>query len=331
MDQIGVVTTDPVAAALRSLDVHSSIFCLSELRAPWGFRVEGVGIAKFHIVLEGAAWLRLDTREPCHLGAGDLVLLLRGQAHAMSDHPESAVIGLDQLISEHPLQDGSRLRCGGSGALTRILCGGFSLAGQGATQLLGHVPDILRVDADSVAATTWLAPVLSAIELESAGGGPGASVIQTKIADVFVVQALRSWLAGAEQAGVLPAAVLSNDLVIAAAIEEVRNSLDTRWTIDKMASNAGLSRTAFVARFRKAVGDSPMHYVSRLRLSSAAGLLTTTRQSLHEVAVATGYETDASLSKAFRRELGVAPGAYRGMAGKLRTDAGKSGPNPKAR
>ena len=62
------------------------------------------------------------------------------------------------------------------------------------------------------------------------------------------------------------------------------------------------------------VGDSPMRYVSRLRLSTAAGLLTTTRLSVHEVAVATGYDSDASLSKAFRRELGVPPGAYRDRA-----------------
>jgi transcriptional regulator GlxA family with amidase domain len=181
--------------------------------------------------------------------------------------------------------------------------------------LLELVPDVLRVDGQSVAATTWLAPVLSAMEQEVARRRPGASAIQAKIADVFVAQALRSWLVGAEQAGLLPAGLLSDDGAITFAIRDVENDLGARWTIDRLASNAGMSRTAFVSRFRNVVGDSPMHYVSRLRVSAAAGLLTTTRLSLHEVAVATGYESDASLSKAFRRQLGVAPGAYRAAAG----------------
>jgi AraC-like DNA-binding protein len=315
MRRTGAAGPDPVSEVLGRLEVRSSIFCLSELRAPWGFRVEGSALAKFHLVLEGAAWLRLDDRDPIPLRTGDLVMLPRGDAHAVSDQLRSVVTGLDRLIAEHPLEDGSRLRCGGSGALTQLLCGGFAVFGEGASPLLELVPDVLHVDGQSVAATTWLAPVLTAMEQEVAGGRPGASAIQTKIADVFVAQALRSWLVGAEQAGLLPAALLTDDGGIAFAIRDVENDLGARWTIDKLASNAGMSRTAFVTRFRSVVGDSPMRYVSRLRVSAAAGLLTTTRLSVHEVAVATGYESDASLSKAFKRQLGVPPGAYRAAAG----------------
>jgi transcriptional regulator GlxA family with amidase domain len=188
------------------------------------------------------------------------------------------------------------------------------VAGEGALSLLELVPDVLCVDGQSVAATTWLAPLLTAMEHEVAGGSPGVSAIQSKVADVFVSQALRSWLVGAERTGLLPAAVLSNDETIMCAIDAIENNLGGKWTIDKLASTAGLSRTAFVTRFRRVVGDSPMHYVSRLRVSAAAGLLTTSRLSLHEVAIATGYDSDASLSKAFRRQLGVAPGAYRAAA-----------------
>ena len=313
MERLGVAGTDPLGEALGALEVRSSVFCLSDLGAPWGFRVEGAGIAKFHLVLEGAGWLRVDGHDPVPVVAGDVVLLLKGDEHAISDAPDSAVTRLEQLIAAHPLDDASRLRCGGSGARTRLLCGGFTVAGQGAAQLLGLVPDILHVDAQSAAATTWLAPVLTAMEIEMSHS-PGAGAIQSKVAEVFVAQALRSWLIGAEQAGVLSAVLLSQDEAVAAAVGAVQRDVSARWTIEAMASTAGLSRTAFVTRFRTVVGDSPMRYVSRLRLSTAAGLLTTTRLSVHEVAVATGYDSDASLSKAFRRELGVPPGAYRDRA-----------------
>jgi len=311
MDVVGVATADRIADALRGLSVRSSIFCLSELGAPWGFRVDDAGISKFHLVLAGSGWLTLDGHEPVHLRAGDLALLPRGHAHAIRDAPGSPVTELDQMLAHQPLDGGSRLRWGGSGALTRLLCGEFVLGCPGDPATLALVPDLLRVDAQSVAATTWLAPILATLETELAAGNPGSSAIQAKIADVFVTQALRSWLVAADRAGVLSPALLSDDEPIAMAIAMVRNDLAAKWTIDKLASSVGLSRTSFASRFRRVVGDSPMSYVTRLRISTAAGLLTTTRLSVHEVARSTGYDTDAALSKAFKRELGQPPGAYR--------------------
>ena len=81
-----------------------------------------------------------------------------------------------------------------------------------------------------------------------------------------------------------------------------------------LAAHVGLSRTALATRFRLLVGDSPMHYLTRVRLTQAAGLLATTRLSHHEIAHLTGYATDAALSKAFRRERGETLGAHRATA-----------------
>ena len=128
---------------------------------------------------------------------------------------------------------------------------------------------------------------------------------------MFVAQALRAWLTAADRAGVLPVAVLSDDAAVADAISLVRQHLSAQWTVDRLAAQVGLSRTVFISRFRRSVGESPMRYVTRLRLSAAAGLLSTTRLSLLDIAAATGYQTDSSLSKAFTREFGRAPGSFR--------------------
>ncbi len=161
-----------------------------------------------------------------------------------------------------------------------------------------------------MAGTIWLEPVLAALEAEVANALPGAQAIQAKMADVLLAQVLRSWLIGAGRAGLHIDGLLA-DRPVASALEALRDRYAENWTIDRLAAHVALSRTALAARFRQHVGDSPMHYLTRIRLGQAAGYLATTRLSLSEIAYLTGYGSDAALSKAFRRELGQAPGAYR--------------------
>src|SRR5215469_3722546 len=77
MHVLNTGSRDAVTDLLTSLKVHSSVYCLSELRSPWGFEVDGANVAKFHFVLEGSCWLRLDGHEPVLLRAGDVVVLSR--------------------------------------------------------------------------------------------------------------------------------------------------------------------------------------------------------------------------------------------------------------
>jgi AraC-like DNA-binding protein len=72
-----------------------------------------------------------------------------------------------------------------------------------------------------------------------------------------------------------------------------------------------MSRTAFAARFRQLVGEPPISYLARVRLGHAAGYLSSTDMTVRQIARLVGYENEASLSKAFRRAFGHAPGQYR--------------------
>jgi transcriptional regulator GlxA family with amidase domain len=89
------------------------------------------------------------------------------------------------------------------------------------------------------------------------------------------------------------------------------------WTLTGLAGLAGMSRTLFAARFRAAVGESPMRHLAKIRLGQAAGYLTTTSLSVEAIARRTGYGTNASLSKAFKREFGTSPGHYRETKGSV--------------
>src|SRR6266508_2658865 len=102
MTQLASPPSDAVSEVLRAFAVRSTIFCRSAL------------------LLCGS--------EAVALAAGDLVVLPRGAEHTLADDPGSQAAPLEQLLAEHGVDGGSRLRYGGDGSLTRLLCGGFSLA-----------------------------------------------------------------------------------------------------------------------------------------------------------------------------------------------------------
>lgn len=301
---------DAVTEVLRALKVHTTVYCLSELRAPWGLRIDGDAAAKFHLVLEGGCWLQLDETSSVAISSGELVVLPRGNGHTVRDQPASTARDLNELLRDEPANEDARLVHGGSGPLTRLLCGGFAL-GDALTQTLHTLlPIVLHLDARATGVTAWLEPIFGLLEQEANSATPGAKAIFEKIADVFLTQALRSYLVGADEAGLLALEPLL-DPPIARAVDLIHGQLAREWTVAELAREVGMSRTLFTTRFRDVVGEPPMRYVGKARLGRAAGYLATTNSSVYEIALLVGYDSDASLSKAFKREFGLTPGQYR--------------------
>jgi AraC-like DNA-binding protein len=83
------------------------------------------------------------------------------------------------------------------------------------------------------------------------------------------------------------------------------------WTLEKLSEEAGLSRSSLHERFVHFIGQPPMQYLTRWRMQVASGLLRDTNAKLVEIALDVGYESEAAFSRAFKREVGVSPGAWR--------------------
>src|SRR5260370_35054161 len=96
--------SDDLGALLERINVRSVVYCLSDLGAPWGFRVDGSATAKFHLVLDGQATLTLDDPGASRvtLAAGALVLLAHGTGHVMQDRGEPSARPLDHTPSGSP-------------------------------------------------------------------------------------------------------------------------------------------------------------------------------------------------------------------------------------
>jgi AraC family transcriptional regulator, alkane utilization regulator len=302
---------DPVSEVLRVIRIRSTIYCRSELRAPWGFGVDAHGSPAFHVVTAGRCWLEVEGHaDQVQLGAGDLVVLPTGRRHWMRDDPGTPATELEEILRGSPLADDRRLRYGGRGARCALLCGGFGLDGGDAHPILRSLPALVHVRGSGGDPVPWVAATLALLSAEAASDAPGAEEVASRLADALLAQALRVALTELESAdGAGPLAL--RDPQLAAAIERVHGQPERAWTVGELAADVGLSRSAFAARFRELVGEPPKRYITRTRLAHAAALLHKTDASLAEIAARAGYATEFSFSKAFKRRFGVAPGAYR--------------------
>nr|WP_302477346.1 AraC family transcriptional regulator [Sphingomonas sp. ID1715] len=130
------------------------------------------------------------------------------------------------------------------------------------------------------------------------------------------IQAIRAHAAssGVEAAGWIGALV---DPRLSRAFKAIHARVEHGWTVEDLAREAGMSRSAFAARFRDSVGLSPLDYVTRWRMFRAGALLRKGERSIAEIAIKVGYENESAFAKAFKRVTGITPGAYRREGGEI--------------
>jgi AraC-like DNA-binding protein len=301
---------DVLSQVLEDVRFRGTLFCRSELGAPWGFRVQGRDAASFHLVERGACVLEVEGLDgPVSLAAGDLVLLPHGDAHAVKDSPQSRAVLLDDLVREHGLDEQRRLRAGGKGPITVLLCGGFFFHDRATIPLLDTLPRVIHV-ASSPRTARWLKLTRELISGEVDSGRAGANAVVDRLSHLLFIEAIRSYFAGGGDDSSRWAAAL-RDPAIGAALTAIHRKLAEPWTVESLAVKASMSRSAFATRFSFLLGESPLRYVTRCRMNAALRLLSTGALSVAEIAERVGYDSDVAFGRAFRRHVGMAPSAWR--------------------
>src|SRR5215467_3375012 len=192
-------SADGLSQVLLRMTVTSSLYCLSEMTAPWGFRVAARSSPAFHLLTAGSAWLEVEgDPAPVSLGAGDLVILPRGHAHVVRDSRESPVLWLDGILAATPPVNG-RLLHGGGGTRSELLCGEFLVEQLTARPVLELLPNVVHLRGNEGRAPEWLAGLVRMIAVEMASSGPGSEAVVTRLTDALLAQALRQGLLQAER------------------------------------------------------------------------------------------------------------------------------------
>jgi AraC family transcriptional regulator, alkane utilization regulator len=303
---------DVLSDILQSIHLHSTLYCRAKMSAPWGFRVSERAVASFHFVTGGTCWLTVEGTDtpPVLLTEGDLVILPHGHAHTMTDHPGTPVTRLEELTTQQRVKGDSIFYSGGQGAVTTLVCGGLQLEDQTTNPLFSILPPVLHLKSQQEPSHPWLGAIVQVVKSEASANQLAAETVITRFSEILFIQAVRTYM-GTVGDGTRGWFNALQDPQIGQALALIQHQPGEPWTVESLASHVSLSRSAFAAKFKQLVGQSPMQYVTRVRLTKAAALLRTQPRTLVEVATSIGYDSEVAFSKAFRRYFGIAPGAYR--------------------
>ena len=301
---------DGLSELLLRLTVSSTVFCFF-MSSPWGFRVSRRPVPAFHIITSGGGWMEVDGHaQPIRLSSGDLVILPRGDAHIVRDSPKtSGLPELGEILQSTAPVNAGQFVYGGGGRPAELLCGGFAIDPIAGRQLLSTLPDVIHLRGGEGLAPEWLVGLIRMIAAEMANSGPGSQAVVTRLTDALLAQAVRHSLVAVDRS--LDQAAAFKDPPIARALRLMREHPDRAWTVPELAAAVSMSRSSFAERFRAAMGETPMQHLTHYRMSRAAEYLRDTNAGIREIARLTGYDSEVSISRAFRRRFGVAPGAYR--------------------
>jgi AraC-like DNA-binding protein len=303
--------SDPLGEALHHLRMSGVFYCRTELTAPWGLTLPTLPrYLWFHVVTSGALELEAGDGGPVVLQPGDLALVTHGAGHVLRSEPGAAAPGILELEREEVSDRYEILRHGGGGAPTRLVCGAVRFDHPAAGNLVAALPELIRIEALSAPEMEQMQSTLALIAAETRRQRPGGEAVITRLADVLVIQAIRAWIEtdpGA-QTGWLGA---MRDPQIGRALALIHADPARAWTVASLAREVAMSRSAFAARFTDLVGAPAMHYVTRLRMQVAANALGEDGATVAELANTLGYRSQAAFARAFKRVVGVPPGAVK--------------------
>lgn len=305
-------STDPLGETLHSLRLEGVVYAQSCLTAPWGVVMPPMdGCVMFHVVTAGECRLEFHDREPAVIRPGEFALMPRGEGHLIK-HAEGARcepffdLPIERVSERYELLD-----YGGGGEETKLICGAVQFSHPAARDLIELLPSLIHIktwssQAGSAPHAEWMHSTLRLMAAEASARQPGGETIVTRLADILVIQAIRTWLVEnpASRRGWLSAL---SDERIGPAILHIHREPTKDWTVASLASIVSMSRSAFSARFTELVGEPAMQYLTRWRMHLAGSWLREGNITAAECAAKLGYNSEAAFSRAFKRVMGDPP------------------------
>ena len=326
------MSPDTLSDLLRVVRLRGALFFHVEATDPWVVEnphsselisaiMPGVEhLMEFHGVASGSCWASIVGEEAIRLNEGDVVLFPQGDHHVMSSAPglRAKVVDPSMFFAPKPpqLPFSLNVTAGSSTAAARgrdrttVVCGFLGCDAKPFNPLLASLPRVIRMPALAADGSSWIAGLLRSVVDESRRKRPGGEAVLERMSEMMFVEVLRryadslpadqpGWLAGMRDAAVGRALALMHERPAEA------------WTLEHLAEEAALSRSALHERFVYFIGQAPMQYLAQWRMQLAAATLRDTDAKVIEVARRVGYENETAFGRAFRRAVGESPAAWR--------------------
>lgn len=300
-------TADALSRVLSAFRLTGSLVARMSLRAPWGYAVPEHPELGLVVVTRGRLHFEKQGAEPValELVAGDVVAIPQGDAFTLRDAPGTPLVPIEQ--SGACSETGELSMPGAQTELLVLRCG---LDGGCSNPVRQALPRLIHCPGSDGRVARWLEPGVRMLAHEGTGLSPGRTTVINRLAEVVFIQLLRAWLdqQPADSGGWLRATA---DPPLAAALDAIHSEPGHAWTVETLATRAGLSRSAFAARFRAMTGRTPLDYLTRWRMHRARALIERGDQPLKQIVASLGYASEAAFRIAFRRHVGATPGEYR--------------------
>jgi AraC-like DNA-binding protein len=330
-DATATTKPDSISDVLKSVRMNGALFFESSLAAPWCLHGR-YGLAdvrqrwpapdhlvQCHFVVAGRCLVRLiDSAETFEAQAGDLLLFAHDEMHLIGSDLAQAPMAADHRGEDLPPAT--------TAVDAMLVSGYFTCDAHPFRSLFAALPRLLRVPLGDAAATSPWRPLFAAGARITKSATPGAASTLAKMAELVFVEALRRHVAALPQDARGWIAALC-DPPIGRALGLLHQQPERPWSVTQLAREVALSRSLLAQRFSQRVGESPMQYLRGRRLALAAGALRTSRETISRIAEHSGYETEAAFSRAFKREFGRSPSAWRRDASSNSAD-GVRAPHP---
>jgi AraC-like DNA-binding protein len=313
---------DALSDVLSVVRLVGGVFLHAEFTEPWCVLSQATPedcgpllpdvrhIILYHYLIEGRVMVQVANAPPVTVGPREAVILPRNDVHRMGSDLGRTAINTHDIIQ--PSADGSlaAIRHGGGGARTRIICGFLGCRLLDHNPLLAALPPLLRLNTREGRAAEWIRVSFEFAADEIEAGRAGSDTVLAKLSELLFVEAVRrhvdtlppqetGWLAGLR------------DRYVARTLALIHARLAEPWTVEALAEQAGLSRSALAERFTRLIGEPPMHYLARWRLQVAAQRLSISHEAMAKIAFDVGYESEAAFTRAFKRQFGTPPATWR--------------------
>jgi AraC-like DNA-binding protein len=296
---------DPLSDVLSLLKPRSVMCAGFDAAGDWSIQFrDQQGSIKCGAVVTGRCWLAVEgVADPVCLETGDCFLLPLGRPFRVAS--DLAVPAREARDIFPPARKGGIVTWNGGGEFF-LVSSRFVLAGDHAGILLRMLPPIVHLRRESdQAALRWS---VERMMQELREGQPGGFLVIQHLAHMVLVQALRLHLEAA--GGGVGWLFALADRQISAAIGAMHEDPAHRWTLQALASRAGMSRSSFALKFKETVGTSPLDYLTRWRMLLAGDRLENSADPVSVIALSLGYESESAFSTAFKRVMGSAPRQY---------------------
>lgn len=310
-----------IADIFKALPLSSGIFLEAEFSAPWCINAY-VGpedcapfvpvpdaVTAFHYVYDGGLTVAVEGEGVMHAEAGDILILPRNDVHLLGSDVGLVPVNTEQLIQPGKAGELARIRLGGGGTITRVICG-YLGSDRHYFPVLNMLPAVMKVSVSDAVTSAWFDSAFKRAAQERMFHEDGTGHSLAKLTELLFLDAMQQYLQSQPEESFAWFAALGDPKILKA-LSLLQTNMKYRWTTEELAREVGLSRSAFAVRFSELLGQPPMRYLTMQRLQSAARRLKNTQDSLTAIAFESGYESEAAFTRAFKREYGFPPAAWR--------------------